>query len=693
MPDGAGPDPKRRGGPIRQGLPWQKSVRVRLLAIALLPMLVVMPLFLGAVIANWSTRFDNLLIAKVNGELTIAHQFLTRLREQSSERVAALGASAAFAQMQAQMRVQGDGAGMLAYLEQERQRLGFDFLYYVTADGRTLAAPPGAKPDEPRKWPVVRAALAGLSITEVDIFQAADLAAISGFLKDLARIKLVSTKAALPTSKIEETRGMVVHTATPVATGKGALVAGTLLNRNLGFIDTINDLVYPEASLTEGSRGTATLFLEDVRVSTNVRLFENVRALGTRVSVAVRSTVLDGGQVWLDRAFVVNDWYISAYEPISDSFGNRVGMLYVGFLDSPFRAAKQRTLLMIAAGFVALILLSVPIFLRWARGIFQPLEEMVATIAQVEQGDLGARSGGTHADDEIARVSEHLDLLLDRVQQRDREQRTWANELNAKVDERTRELRVLNQRLEATSKQLVVSEKLAAVGEITAGIAHEINNPIAVIQGNLDVIREELGPDAAAMKIEFGLIYEQVHSINILVNKLLQFARPEEYAGVIEQHVPDDVINDTIPLIQHLLNNVDISLVLDLRADHTVAMNRTELQQVLINLLVNAIHAMPDGGELRLGSANCDSDAGEGVEITVADTGQGMSPEVLAHIFDPFFTTKQSEGTGLGLSISQKLVTRSGGRLDVDSKMGTGTCFRIWVPRADIAGKTTGSLG
>ncbi len=282
-------------------------------------------------------------------------------------------------------------------------------------------------------------------------------------------------------------------------------------------------------------------------------------------------------------------------------------------------------------------------------------------------------------------MSGHLDLLLDRVQERDRQQRNWAKELNQKVDERTRDLREANQRLEATTKQLVVSEKLAAVGEITAGIAHEINNPIAVIQGNLDVIREELGPDAQAMKTEFGLIYEQVHSINILVNKLLQFARPEEYAGVIDQHVPGDVINDSIPLVQHLLNKVAISTDLDLRADRLVAMNRTELQQVLINLLVNAIHAMPDGGALCLRTTNRDLDGVEGVEIEVADTGSGMTPEVLNNIFDPFYTTKQSEGTGLGLSISQKLVTRSGGRIRVESTPGRGTNFYIWVPRADEA--------
>src|SRR5690606_985998 len=98
--------------------------------------------------------------------------------------------------------------------------------------------------------------------------------------------------------------------------------------QNLVFIDTINDLVYRAGSLPEGSQGTATLFLEDVRISTNVRLFEGKRALGTRVSAEVRAQVLGRGETWLDSAFVVNDRYISAYEPIVDTAGQRVGMLY-----------------------------------------------------------------------------------------------------------------------------------------------------------------------------------------------------------------------------------------------------------------------------------------------------------------------------------------------------------------------------
>ena len=461
---------------------------------------------------------------------------------------------------------------------------------------------------------------------------------------------------------------------------KAALVGGILLNRNLDFIDTINDLVYPAASLTDGSRGTATLFLEDVRISTNVRLFENVRALGTRVSAIVRSTVLDQGQVWLDRAFVVNDWYISAYEPIIDSTGTRIGMLYVGFLDTPYRTAKTRTLWATIGALLAAVALSVPIFLRWARGIFRPLEGMVKTISKVEEGDMGARTGWTRTDDEIGQVASHLDGLLGQIQERDRRLRGLAAELNDRVEERTRELSDANKRLEATTKQLVVSEKLAAIGEITAGIAHEINNPMAVILGNVDVIRQELSGHIGEVETEFRLIDEQVHSVNVLVSKLLQFARPDEYSDFIELQIPDEILTDCLVLVQHLMTKVRIEVERDQNADGAISMNRTELQQVFINLIVNAIHAMPEGGVLRLSTGNKTVDDVMGVAVCIEDTGNGMPKETLDKIFDPFFTTKQREGTGLGLSISQTIITRYSGEISVVSAEGVGTKFSVWLP-------------
>ena len=125
-----------------------------------------------------------------------------------------------------------------------------------------------------------------------------------------------------------------------------------------------------------------------------------------------------------------------------------------------------------------------------------------------------------------------------------------------------------------------MSEKLAAIGEITAGVAHEINNPIAVMQGNLDVIRSVIGDEADKAKVEFRLLDEQIHRISQIVTKLLQFARPEEYAGYVERHAPGSVVADCLPLVQHLLNKTEIGVVREDRASRLVLMNRTELQQV-----------------------------------------------------------------------------------------------------------------
>ncbi|MGC0389113.1 sensor histidine kinase [Bradyrhizobium sp. USDA 241] len=673
MSDAAG----RSDEPVRG-----RSVRFRLLAIALLPMLVILPLLLGVAIYRWNAKFDATLISKVNGDLTIAHQYLARILEKTGVQIRALSLSARFHEVLAPEA----RSSLQKLLDETRREIGLDFLYLTNGRGDVLASSPPLQHQPRSDWPIIMSALSGqVPATGVDIFGNDELAAISPALAERARLDLVPTPNAVPTDRSTETRGMVVHAASRAMLpdgGAAALVGGTLLNQNLEFIDTINDLVYRAASLPEGSQGTATLFLDDVRISTNVRLFEGRRALGTRVSAAVRSAVLGEGRTWLDSAFVVNDWYISAYEPLVDSYGKRVGMLYVGFLEKPFSEAKYQTLVIIVAAFIAITAATVPIFLRWATSIFMPLERVTATIAEVERGNLSARTSMPVLGDEIGRVAVHLDSLLDQIQERDRQLREWNEELNVRVRERTRDLEHANLKLEATTKQLIMSEKLAAIGEITAGVAHEINNPIAVMQGNLDVIRSVFGADADKAKVEFRLLDEQIHRISQIVTKLLQFARPEEYAGYVERHAPASVISDCLPLVQHLLNKTEIAVVRDDRANRLVLMNRNELQQVLVNLIVNAIHAMPDGGTLTLHAFDAEHDGHQGVAIEIADTGIGMSTEVIEKIFDPFYTTKRRQGTGLGLSISQTLIERQGGQITAESRVGSGSTFTVWLPEA-----------
>ncbi len=647
------------------------SVRLRLLILALLPLMVLMPLLLFVAIGRWSANYDDVLIANVDSDLRIAEQYMQRILVTTGGDVESLARSVAFRDAAA---LPNDAFAV--YLDRSRARLQLDFLYYL---------PLGQARDRAQKWPVIASAVNGKGASDIDIFSGDDLAALSPELAQQARLSLIDTEAAVPTDRTVEDRGMVVHTATDVRVpGRlGVLVGGILLNRNLDFIDTINALVYHSEGSEDDRQGTATLFLEDVRVSTNVRLFEGARALGTRVSAVVRNKVLVEGRTWLDSAFVVNDWYISGYLPLIDSFGNRVGMLYVGFLEAPFTAAKRSAYILIFAAFALVLALTVPLFLRLAGGIFSPLEQMTKTMEKVESGELGARIGTVASKDEIGTVAAHLDTLLDEVQERDRKLRSWADELNVRVEQRTAELREANEKLETTYQQLVMSEKLASIGEITAGVAHEINNPVAVIQGNVDVIRQSLGDDAEPIMTELALIDQQVGRINAIVGKLLQFARPSDF-GTFEESVDiAQVLDDCLILVDHVIAKGDVTVSITRGEAPSVRINPGELQQVIINLIVNAVQAMEGHGALDISIVGASRDGTPGAQLVVADSGPGISEKKLKTVFDPFFTTKLGEGTGLGLSVSQTLIQNANGLVSVANRPEGGAVFTVWLPHEE----------
>ena len=655
------------------------SVRAKLLLIVLLPPAIMVPALTGLLVYWGDSAYDKLLVSRVSAEMITAHQYMERVLEAHGRAVAGFAESAQLARAI-------DGGGLRELLQKTAAGEKFDFVRLLDAEGRIVAASGDTPAGRWQDWPVVREALDGRGSVAIDIFSAAQLAEVSPRLAERARVPLVPTPNAAPDPRSEETGGMLIHAAAPVrgADGRlaGVVVAGVMLNHNLGFVDTINDIVYPEGSLPLGSKGTATLFLGDVRIATNVRLFggdsgeSGTRALGTRVSQTVRDAVLGEGRTWLDSAFVVNDWYVSGYEPVLDSFGRRVGMLYVGYLETPFRAVKRKILGGVIGVILLAALVSVPLLLWRARRIFGPLERMDATMAAVEAGDVSARVGQVPGRDEVARLAEHFDALLDTLHERNAELSRLNTELDFKVIERTRELALALEDLRAAQKQLVRSEKLAAIGQLTAGVAHEINNPIAVMQGNLDLLREELGAAAAPVGNELRLLDEQIHRIRVIVTKLLQFARPDEFAGYVETVDANAAVADCLVLVRHELKKGDIEVVQELRATGPVRLNRNELQQVLINLAVNAVQSMAAGGRLTFVTEDWDA---KGVRIGVRDTGAGIPPEHLARVFDPFFTTKKTQGTGLGLSISLALIERYGGTISVDSRLGEGTEFSVYL--------------
>lgn len=667
------------------------SLRYKLLVLIFFPILIIALLTVGFVVF-WSQDFSyNQLMRRVHTDLSVTHASFVRLQRHYLGRLEGLADSHAFYTAFSNK----DAVRIQEQLAVMRLTTGFDFIRVTDLHGRWIMTGQPSQGGTSKLGPMHRRAVTwGTPVVDIAVYSASELENEGAELVGKARVPILETPHAGPSGRGTEDRALVIRAIAPVRDPQGTLVAlldgGVVLNNSFGLVDSIRDLVYGPGSLPEGSFGTVTVLLDDVRISTNVPDDSGQRAVGTRVSDAVRSSVLDQGHTWVDYAFVVNDWYISAYEPIVDAYGKRVGMLHAGFPEAPFRYAYYRTLGAALAFLLLGMLVASLVVARGARVIFQPIEAIAAVVRDIRSGK-DRRIGNLAHDDEIGELARQFDATLNLLTLRNEEIRQAAERLESKVEERTHELREKNERLEdtiaqlqAARQQLVAAEKLAALGELTAGVAHEINNPIAVIQGNMEVLRLQLGDDIGRVQVEVNLIMEQVARIHAIVDKLLHYSRPSQSVIELREVEPNRLVDDTLVLVKHEVEGKRLHVETDYRASGTITIDPQELQQVLVNLVVNAVHASHPGGLITIGTRDLDSHGASGVAITVCDQGVGIPSEQLSRVFDPFFTTKRVGGTGLGLSVSYGLIKRYGGDITVTSEPGRGSTFEVLVPARPI---------
>jgi len=230
------------------------------------------------------------------------------------------------------------------------------------------------------------------------------------------------------------------------------------------------------------------------------------------------------------------------------------------------------------------------------------------------------------------------------------------------------------QQLEA---QLVQSEKMAAIGQLAAGIAHELRNPLAIVMNALFDLRSALAtPVDPTVSEDLGIAEEEIGRAQAIIRNLLEFSR--ESGVEIERIDVNDVLTKTVRLLRKYVEQCGVTIDTDLGEIPVCVANANALRQVLLNLVTNAVQAMPDGGELRLRTMQTDIDR---VRVEVEDTGIGIPADRLRSIFDPFYTTKApGQGTGLGLSVVHTVVQRYGGSIAVSSEPNVGTVFRIDLP-------------
>lgn len=560
-------------------------------------------------------------------------------------------------------------------LDKIRKEYDLDFLDLTDATGKVILRTqnPDNTGDDLSHDEIISRALDRGVFVSPQILSKEELFRENEDLEKQAYISFVPTPKAAERAEDQETCGLVLKAAASVIEKNGSLLGvlygGILLNKDYELVDRIKELVYKDEKYKGREKGTVTIFLKDTRISTNVRKEDGTRAIGTRISQEVNKAVLVHGKEWIGRAFVVNDWYLTAYAPINNINDQIIGILYVGMLEKPYLDTTNRV--MITFTFMALlcvVLLLVILYFSTNR-IIEPLHKMVIATEKIAKGDLSHKVK-VASKDEIGLLAASFNRMTTDLQAANEKLIEWGKTLEKKVEERTREL--INMQA-----HLIQSEKLASLGKLAAGIAHEINNPLGGVLIYSHLILEDTSKDSPHYE-NLKKIVKETSRCKDIVKGLLEFARPKEP----EMSLVDinDLVNKSLYIIegQALFQNIKIVRQFSNNIPKTVADN-SQLQQVFMNIIMNAAEAMGESGTLTLKTSL--NGKGKYISIDFMDTGHGILEKDMKQLFEPFFTTKEvGKGTGLGLAISYSIIQKHGGTIDVKSKPDEGAIFTVRLP-------------
>ncbi|HSV97496.1 MAG TPA: cache domain-containing protein [Spirochaetota bacterium] len=544
-------------------------------------------------------------------------------------------------------------------LQEVKRELGLDILNIVDPAGRVIVragnpARTGDSVSDDKYVSYVRTNLK--SCYGSDIISREHLVREGGDLANRAFIEFIPTPMARKTDATYEDRGLVLKAASPmIRDGRliGIIYGARLINRNYDMVDQIKSLVFKEKKYHGFEYGTATIFLDDLRISTNVLREDGVRAIGTRISEEVYKKVFERGNLWLDKAFVVNTWYISAYSPIYDLHRKVIGILYVGIIEKKFNDIKRETTVLFLAIIIVTLIIAVGLSIYLIQNFLHPVNNLVNASKEIADGNYNIQIP-VDSRDELGYLCKTFNSMVSAIVERD------------------------NLLKEDTQNQIVQSEKLASLGKLAAGIAHEINNPLTGVLTYSSILLEDLKD--TEHKDDLEVIVNETLRCRKIVREILNFARETRIEK--ERSNINKVINETLSLLEKHVNFQNISIVKDFDSavpDMEVDIN--QIKSVVNNLSLNASDAMPEGGTLTI-RTGFDS-IQNAVIVEFIDTGHGISEENIGRIFDPFFTTKQTgKGTGLGLAVTYSVIKRHNGSITVKSSTGEGTTFTIVLPVA-----------
>lgn len=555
-------------------------------------------------------------------------------------------------------------------LERVRIDYGFDVLTVTDKTGTVLmrSRPPYHTGDFQGNDELVRRALLKEIVASTEIIPQEELAKESPELVRQAYMEFVPTPKAKGRPETKETSGMMLKAAVPVldvnGNVHGTIYGGTLLNRNYEIVDKIKEIVYQGERYKNKETGTATIFQWDLRISTNVKTKGGHRAIGTRVASDVYDQVLESGTAWVDRAFVVNEWYIAAYEPIRNLRGEIIGILYVGTLEEPYVDLRNRVIYsFFGVAFLGLVLV---LFMAYfiTRSITRPIDELVRATEVVGSGDL-SHEVQISSMDEVG----HLAMSF--------------NGMMRALKGTMEELQVVNRKLQDLNRHYL---------EMLGFVTHELMQPVGVLKGFLVMLHDEsLGKlSSPQQKQAVSTMLRNVNALINMVQKYLQLGRIE--SGRMEVNkVRIPVFTETLaPILEDekqqfearrmklIIENEEGFRRLEEEADPVL------LRIVFSNLIGNAIKYGREGGRVWVGY----EERPEEHLFYVKNEGRGIPADKLCQVFEKFSRLdgeleRRRGGAGLGLFNAKQIVERHGGRIWAESQEGQWAKFFFTLPKAN----------
>ncbi|MFH1853249.1 MAG: cache domain-containing protein [Candidatus Neomarinimicrobiota bacterium] len=461
--------------------------------------------------------------------------------------------------------------------------------------------------------------------------------------------------------------GMVLATVVPVSeNGKviGLLQLGGLLNGSTDKVDRIRDAVFANEIYRDKPLGTATIFMGDRRISTNVAGPDGDRALGTRVSPEVAEKVLRQGESWTGRAWVVDTWYLSRYDPIRNPDGTVIGILYVGELEQKYLDLRQKTLIVLIGIILLVMILALAVFYFINRGILNPLQRLLVATRRLAGGDF-SHEIELAANDEIGLLTESFNSMTRQL-----------HDQQTKILEQQQKLEQSNRDLQTTNHNYM---------EMLGFVSHELKNPLASATMSLHTVKDGyLGVLNPAQEKSLTMVGKSLDYFSDMITNYLDLSRLEK--GELRTRIKPVPINKEVlePVIDGLRRGMEekgykfSNLVDD---DLTLVTDRDLLKIVFDNLLSNAIKYGREGGRIDFTVERTAS----GVSLSVYNEGEGIEPEKISQLFQKFSRLDNKaysgkKGTGLGLYICREIVNKLGGRINVESKVGQWTRFVVTLP-------------